>query len=152
GQADHLTAPVADGADAVQRAADPRPVIRPKLPHALHHIRDIGGGDGHIAEIEGALWIARLRQPPEVEHDFEQIDAATLAQGGANARRQRDEQQIEIIGDDDLASGFAPFHRAIFWRTLFWCVFFAWRVFAWRAGGGFRGRLALGLPRRARLI
>src|SRR5260221_68798 len=66
GQPHHLAAPVAHGADAVQRAPDPRPVVSPKLPDPLDHIVEILLVDRLAAEVYSAIGEARLGQATQV--------------------------------------------------------------------------------------
>ena len=102
GQPDHLAAPVADGADAVQRPLDPCPVVSSKLADALDDIGDIFGCDGVSAKIVRRVGVAGLGQPPQVKHDLEQLVGATLLDGHTHARGQRRQSRLEIIGHHDL--------------------------------------------------
>jgi hypothetical protein len=100
GESNHLTAAVADGADAVQGALDAGAVVAAEGAQAADHRRQVVAPDGPMIQIKGAPREAGLGQPAEVEHHLQQLLAAA---GGGKATLhglgQHGEQTVEVVGD-----------------------------------------------------
>ncbi len=71
GQPHHLAAPVAHGADAVQRPPDPRPVVSPKLPDPLYDTVQLFTCDRIIAEDHLPCRESALGRAPKVQDNLE---------------------------------------------------------------------------------
>ena len=100
GEADDAPAAVADAGDAVQRALDAGAVVLAELADARDDVVDVALRDLALAEHDLAAGEAGLRQAAEVHDDLEQLVlVGAVAQRVADVRRQRVEQQVEVVGD-----------------------------------------------------
>ena len=99
GEPHHLAGPVADGADPMQRALDPGPVVVAEGADVLDHVGDVGLDDLALEQHLLAVGEARLGAPPEVEHHLEQVGAVReAAQARHDLRRQGRQQGVEVVG------------------------------------------------------
>src|SRR5205807_611124 len=76
GEPDDPPGTVADGADAVQGALDPRPVVVSEDADPGGDVVEVGLGDLHLVENRLPVVEARLRFAAEVEDDLEQLAAS----------------------------------------------------------------------------
>ena len=99
GQAHDLAAPVADRADAVERALDAGAVVVPEHPDVVDDVRDVRLRDLALEEGHLARRVAGLGLAAQVEDDLDQ--RLPVGQGVDrlhDLRRQRREEDVEIVG------------------------------------------------------
>ena len=99
GEANDLASAVANGADAMQGALDPGPVIAAKGPQLLNHGAQIPALDHRRTQGQGPAGVAGLRDAAQIEHHFQQLIAGLgRCQGQAHGLGQQLQQAIEVIG------------------------------------------------------
>src|SRR5262249_1040655 len=72
-QSDDLSSAVAQAGDAVQGLLDTRPVVFAERADAADHVRYVVGVNRDLRQVTEVVRKARLRQPSEVEDDFDEI-------------------------------------------------------------------------------
>jgi hypothetical protein len=88
GQPDDLAGPVPDRADPVERPLDACAVVVPEQADVLHHVGDVRLGDLALQERHLAVGEPRLRPPPKVDHDLDEVLLrAGAPPGGPPGRR-----------------------------------------------------------------
>ena len=100
GEADDLAAPVADGADAMERALDAGAVVVAEGADVVDDVLQVGLDDLALEEHGlAAAAEASLRAPAEVHHDLDQVALRRQGlQGGDELGRQGGEQSVEVVG------------------------------------------------------
>jgi hypothetical protein len=99
GEAHHLAGPVADGADPMQGALDPGPVVVAEGTDVIDDVGDIGLG--HLAgeQLLLAMNEARLGAAAQVEHHLQQVGARReRAEPLHDLIGQRGHQGVEVVG------------------------------------------------------
>jgi hypothetical protein len=85
----------------VERAFDAGAVVGAEIADVVDHKLEVLFGHLSAREDDFAARVARLWEAPEVHHDFEEVHTAlALAQRFDDVRRQRFEQQIEVVRND----------------------------------------------------
>jgi len=100
GEADHITAAITDGTDAMQCSLDAGTIISTELADPAHHLHKIVALQAATAKFNRTTWIARFRNPTEIEHDLKQlITTFSGRQSFLNCSGQQREQSLQVIGD-----------------------------------------------------
>src|SRR5690606_7892514 len=93
-------APVADAGDAVERALNAGAVVVAEFTDVRDDVLDVALGHLPFAEHDLPAGEPRLRQAPQVHDHFQQlVSVRTVADRLADVRRQRVQQQVQVIRD-----------------------------------------------------
>jgi hypothetical protein len=123
GEADGLAAPVADGADSVERALDAGAVVLAERADVVHDVLDVTVDDLALEQdLLPAAPEARLRTAAQVHDHLDEIPiGGQLLDGGDDLGRERGEECVEVVGHLptlDAGHGFSfPARRGRHHRT-----------------------------------